>query len=144
MRKRFIGISLFGMFVLVLLASCETPSYSSSTLRTAETRNAFVSVPMIVEYDTILNQRVIDTSTFRASGEVSPLGGETFDYASLKEMAVINCSRKYGCDILVNPTYDITNKSGIITIVVSGMPAKYKRIRQATESDMWMLRFYEN
>ena len=121
----------------MFLASCESTSFSTSTYRTAETRNSFVAVPLIVEYDTVINQVVTDTSTFRVAD------GETMDYSSLKKWAVINCSKKYGCDVLVNPAYIITNKSGDITIIVSGLPARYKKIRQATASDTWMLKFLE-
>lgn len=95
---------------------------------------------MVVEYDTVLSQRVVDTSTFSAnSGD-----GGVVDYEALKQWAIIYCSKKYDCDVLVNPNYIVTNKSGIVTIVVSGMPARYKRIRQATEKDLWMLRFFDS
>ena len=136
MIKRTWTICLFGASLFMLLASCETSTLSMSTCRTAETRDAFVSVPLIVEYDTIISQVVTDTSTFRATEE-------NVDYANLRKWAVINCGRKYGCDVLVNPVYHISSKSGIVTIIVSGLPARYKRIRQATAADIWMLKFSE-
>ena len=91
---------------------------------------------MIVEYDTILSQRVTDTSTFKYNSDYS-------DITSLKRRAIVNCSNKYKCDILVNPTYDISYESGVAIIIVSGLPAKYKRIRQATADDLWILKFVE-
>lgn len=138
MKKKLLVLSLMCMSMLAFLTGCETYSYNTSTLRTAETKNTYVSVPLVIEYDTILNQQVTDTSTFRAGGE----DGVT-NYEALKQWAVINCSKKYGYDVLVNPSYQITNQNGTITIIVSGMPAKYRIIRQATENDLWMLRFFE-
>lgn len=120
---------------MAFLVSCESSSFSTSTFRTAETKDVIVSVPLVVEYDTIISQRVTDTSTFKYSNEES--------IVLLKKRAIVNCCNKYECDILVNPTYDISYKTGIATIIVSGLPAKYKRIRQATENDLWILKFIE-
>ena len=133
--RKISRIGLLGLSIMAFLVSCESSSFSTSTIRTAETKDVFVSVPLVVEYDTIYSQRVTDTSQFNMINEES--------IASLKKRAIVNCSNKYKCDIILNPTYDISFKSGMATIIVSGLPAKYKSIRQATVDDLWILKFYE-
>ena len=136
--KRALTISLIGIFLLMQLVSCNSSS-SISSLRTVESRSAFVSVPLIVEYDTVINQVVTDTSTFNNMY----YEGNGSNYSDLKRLAMVNCCKKHQCDVLVNPSYVLSNKSGVITIIISGLPARYKKIRQATASDLWMLKFIE-
>jgi len=118
-------------------AGCETIPFNTSTFRTAETKDVFVSAPMIIEYDTILNGIVSDTSLFQETAE-------GVDYVNLKKRAIVNCCKKHDCDVLINPSFHVSKKSYNITIVVSGLPAKYRYIRPATPDDRWMLDFMEH
>ena len=154
MGKRFCIIGLMGMLLIMFFFSCEAPSYSYGTVNTSvsdvtkKTRDVVVSVPLIIEYDTVFNHIVIDTSTFQYR---SHDGFYNVDYDNLKRLAAENCCRRNQCDILVNPVYNITyvdeggvagvEMRGKVVIVVSGLPAKYKTIRQATPNDLWILNF---
>ena len=153
-KKKFCIIGLTGLFLVTFFFGCEAPSYSYGTVNTnvsdvtKQTRDVVVSVPLIVEYDTIFNHLIVDTSTFQYS---SHDGNLNIDYDNLKRMAAARCCRRNQCDILVNPVYEITyvddggvlgvEIKGKVTIIVSGLPAKYKTIRQATPNDLWILRF---
>lgn len=119
-----------------IITGCESSSYNVASFRIAETQDVVVSAPLVVEYDTIYQERVYDTCTFR-------IIDENVDYTNIKRAAVLQCSKRYHCDIIVNPSYDISRSSNEVTVIVSGFPARYSRIRPATPDDLWMLRFKE-
>jgi hypothetical protein len=51
----------------------------------------------------------------------------------------------YGCDIVINPYYFLTKNATNDSLIIhlTGYPAKYKDFRQATERDLWMLKYIE-
>lgn len=124
--------------ITVLLTGCESSSFSSKTYRTIETNRTIVSEPLVVEYDTIYDSRISDTLVYKSTES-----SRSNNYLYEKRLAVADCIRANNVDVLVNVCYDVKDEDGKITIVVSGLPAKYKRIRPATKDDLWMLQFIE-
>ncbi|MBR1834922.1 MAG: hypothetical protein IJ785_05410 [Bacteroidales bacterium] len=124
--------------VAVLLTGCESSSFSSKTYRTIETNRTIVSEPLVVEYDTIYDSRVSDTLIYKTTES-----SRSNNYLYEKRLAVADCIRHHNVDVLVNVCYDVKDEDGKIIIIVSGLPAKYKRIRPATKDDLWMLQFIE-
>lgn len=120
--------------VTVFFVGCSSSSYSLKTFRVVETADNIVSTPLVVEYDTIFCTSVSDTSTFQFVGNKRDVNFEL-----LKKNATANCCAKYGIDVLVNVSYSIYTKRNVIYVAISGLPARYKRIRPATKDDLWML-----
>ncbi len=97
-----------------------------------------MSEPLVVEYDTIYDSRVSDTLIYKTTES-----SRSNNYLYEKRLAVADCIRHHNVDVLVNVCYDVKDEDGKIIIIVSGLPAKYKRIRPATKDDLWMLQFIE-
>ena len=126
--------------VAFLSVGCEsTSTYSSRTIRTSEVSDLIFSAPLILEYDTVYSTVITDTSSFKS---LADQGG--VNISSMRKAAVANCCAKHGFDILVNVSYHIFTINSNYYIVVSGLPAKFKRIRPATKDDLWMLEFINN
>ena len=60
-----------------------------------------------------------------------------------KKYTVARYCSKHGYDLIISPMFQVrTNAEGnIMTVTVTGFPAKYKKFRPATKEDSWMLPF---
>lgn len=127
-KKLMMLIIVAGVF-----AGCGTSSYNERAYRTKTAEPIVISEPLVIEYDTVMNQVVRDTSFFTPTYD-----GQT-DFTAEKKRAIANCCKNKGIDILLNPMYDITHANGKIMVIVWGLPANYKKIRPATKDDVWMM-----
>ena len=138
MRAKCLKVLLLAS-IAVFTVSCESSSFSSKTYRTIETNRTIVSEPLVVEYDTIFNERIYDTLIYKSTES-----SRSNNYLYEKQLAVADCCKNNNCDILVNVSYDIKDEDGKIRVIISGLPARYKRIRPATKDDLWILQFINN
>lgn len=148
MRKNIYLIALAAL----ALASCK-PIVSTTTVRQIESKSGFVIQPMILEMDEVCQTRVVDTVSSdlfsNPNDESGAYGGGQLPYGNfdenlkyMKEQALAHCAIKHGCDMIVNPTFYTFQKGRKYFVVITGYPAKVKKIRPATENDTWMTPFY--
>lgn len=137
MRLKCLKVLLLAS-IAVIGASCES-TYSVMNGKLIESNRTVVAEPLIVEYDTIFNKRISDTLTYKSS-ELS----RSNNYLYEKQSALADCCRNRDLDILVDVSYDIKDERGEIRIIITGVPARYKRVRPATKDDLWMLQFINN
>lgn len=104
-----------------------------------ETNRTVIAEPLVAEYDTIFSSSITDTLVYKAT-EYS----KSNNYIAEKKLAVADCCLKHNIDVLVNVSYNIKHENGQITVIVSGLPAKFKRTRPATKDDLWMLEFIKS
>ena len=136
----------------IALASCK-PYVSTTTVRQIDARSGFVVQPMIFELDEVCQTRVCDTISSEMFAdprdESGAYGGNQLPYNNfddnlnyMKSQALGYCAVKHGCDMIVNPTFYTFQKGRKYFVVITGYPAKVKKIRPATEGDTWMTPFY--
>jgi hypothetical protein len=124
---------LFAATISFALASCTT-GVTVYPARQSEVNTSPIITPIkIVDYDTDFSKKVEGT----ASGLVSK--ASAVDY--FKEQAIINACAGVGADFLINPTYNISTKGNVVTVVVKGYAAKYSSARSAVPADSIHLKY---
>ena len=140
MKKCF----LLALCLLICGALCAQTHHNirQSQARMIETNMGAVTAPIIGELGEVSPTKIVDTtmfdiSMFRDAKMVVDLLPE------FKQYALAKYCTKHGYDVIINALFQVfTSDDGFqLNVVVTGFPARYKRFRQATSEDAWMLRF---
>ena len=106
-------------------------------------RFGVVTAPIIGELGEISPNKIIDSCQWDLSNVKDAATEIIPRLDQYKEYTLANYCNKNGWDLIINPLYQVrTNREGnVMTVIVTGFPAKYKRFRPATKEDSWMLSF---
>lgn len=121
---------------------------NQTMVRVQEPEVGTVATPIVMELGEIPQQKIMDTTIIDVDSYRSPNnhGYQRITQSMLvgfRKEALENAVIKHNCDVIVYPSFRIfTSEDGkTCYVIVSGYPAKYKRLRPATKDDLWMLEF---
>ena len=106
-------------------------------------RFGVLTAPIIGELGEISPNKIVDSCRWDLSN-IKDAATEILPHLDeYKEYTVANYCYKNGWDLIIEPLYQVrTNREGnVMTVIVTGFPAKYKKFRPATKEDSWMLTF---
>lgn len=123
------------LFALVVSAavSCSKGAHVFPA-RQSEVRMAQVITPIkIVDYSVDLSKKIEGI----AEGYITKSSGlELF-----KEQAIINACNSSNVDLLIDPSFTVTTKGAMVTVIVKGYAAKYTDVRSAVPADSIHLKY---
>ncbi len=134
----------------MLITGCATSfeRVNQTMVRVQEPEVGTVATPIVMELGEIPQQKIVDTTIVDVNSYRTP---NTRSYqritpamvVAFKKEALENAVVKFDCDVIVYPSFRIiTSEDGkTCSVIVSGYPAKYQRLRPATKDDLWMLEF---
>ncbi len=148
MRK--VNVLLAIVAVAAISSSCASTfeKVNQTMVRVQEPEVGTVATPIVMELGEIPQQKITDTTIIDVDSYRHP-GNQSYQRITqsmligFRKEALENAVVKYGCDVIVYPSFRIfTSEDGkTCYVIVSGYPAKYKRLRPATKDDLWMLEF---
>jgi len=111
--------------------SCTTTKQTTSTTKTMD-----IYGPGVIQHP-IIGELDVDIEKVQGRATAS---GTNVDVSNLKVLAVQNASEKADADILVEPTFEVSEEGSEVTVRAEGFPAKYTGFRQITEDDIPLLK----
>lgn len=140
--KKFTITALLVMLSLAAFSQKYVHRINHAQAEAKTSQFGIVTAPIIGELGEISPNKVIDSVSWSLVDikDVNEILPHLQEY---KEYAIAYLCNKTNCDILINPLCQVrTNAAGnVMTVTVTGFPAKYKKFRPATENDKWMLLF---
>jgi hypothetical protein len=124
-------VNIIFLLGIIFSSSCKSvyKSNSSTTTRTSTIYGpGVIHKPMVGELS-VLGNKVTSSKT----GNLNQLD-------QLKEDVVAMTIREAQCDLLVTPTFSITQDGNEITVQVSGYPATYTKFREMNCNDKELLK----
>lgn len=119
--------------VVSLAVSCSKGAHVFPA-RQSEVRMAQVITPIkIVDYGVDFSKKIEGT----AQGYITKSSGLEF----YKEQAIINACTTADVDLLIDPSFSVTTKGAMVTVVVKGYAAKYTDVRSAVPADSIHLKY---
>lgn len=149
-KKRHLG---FAILMAVICSSCASTfeKVNQTMVRVQEPEVGTVATPIVMELGNIPQQKITDTTIINVDDYRYPnvnvrQSNQRITQSMLvafRKEALENAVLKYECDVIVYPSFRIRTSDDGKTcyVIVSGYPAKYKRLRPATKDDLWMLEF---
>lgn len=149
-KKRHLGIAIL---MAVICSSCASTfeKVNQTMVRVQEPEVGTVATPIVMELGDIPQQKITDTTIINVDDYRYPnvnvrQSNQRITQSMLvafRKEALENAVLKYECDVIVYPSFRIRTSDDGKTcyVIVSGYPAKYKRLRPATKDDLWMLEF---
>lgn len=149
-KKRHLGIAIL---MAVICSSCASTfeKVNQTMVRVQEPAVGTVATPIVMELGDIPQQKITDTTIINVDDYRYPnvnvrQSNQRITQSMLvvfRKEALENAVLKYECDVIVYPSFRIRTSDDGKTcyVIVSGYPAKYKRLRPATKDDLWMLEF---
>ena len=140
------------IFVAAICSSCASTfeKVNQTMVRVQEPEVGTVATPIVMELGEIPQQKITDTTVINVNDYRRPTNAsQTYQritqsmLVDFRKEALENAVLKHDCDVIVYPSFRIKTSDDGKTcyVIVSGYPAKYKRIRPATKDDLWMLEF---
>ena len=126
MKTRILILTLF----TTLFVSCSTTKKTTSTIRSMD-----INGPGVIQIPVVVDLEVINTKV-NGSYTMSTQDAQV-DYLKSKAIAIALQSTK--ADVLIEPTYEIIEGNGIITVTVTGFPGTYKNFRTISKDDIPLL-----
>ena len=132
-KMRNIILLALGLSILIL-SGCATATPQTTTTGHARTRQItdapIVHIPVVADL-TISQTKV----TGVAEGNIYAMGG----VEAIRTLAIINALRPTNADILIQPTYELTQRGNHVRIEVTGFPASYNNFRNINSNDVNLL-----
>ena len=121
-----------------------------------------ITTPIVMELDDVSMNKICDTISFDIKISTDKYANyrhnhpvrtnnqnNVADFLSIEKLqkyekiALDQTIIKHKCDLLINLKFDlfVSSDNTHLNVVVVGYPANYKKIRTATENDVWMLNF---
>ena len=160
MKKVNVLLAIVAASVICTGCASTFEKVNQTMVRVQEPEVGTVATPIVMELGEIPQQKITDTTIIKLSNYQSGNGNYYGVYpnysnsgsyqnisqntlGNYRKKALENAVIKYDCDVIVYPSFRIyTSEDGkICYVIVSGYPAKYKRLRPATKDDLWMLEF---
>ena len=144
--KKILVLAFCGIILAFFQISCNESKYIHHTeVKLMEPSGGVISTPLVMEIEEVFSDKVFDTipiQLFSSKNQVRTKIDES-NLLKFQKMALDRCVAKHNCEILVGTRYQfILSEDGInLTVIISGYPAKYSKIRPATVNDTWMLNF---
>lgn len=114
------------LFILFLSACAVT----DKTTRTMEIHGAgVIQKPVIADLD--IQQK-------KVTGTASGLSKRQLE--AIKQLALADALKQSGADVLIEPTFEVVQTAGKITVTVTGFPATYKNLHMAEITDAEVLK----
>jgi hypothetical protein len=124
-----IAMALFAF----LLGACSTNESVHPGRSTDVVVSDIVTPVKIMEYEADLSKKIEGV----AEGYFSK--SANLDY--YKEQAIAKACAQANVDFLIDPVFTITNKAGVVSVKVTGYPAKYTELRNAVPEDSIHFKF---
>lgn len=145
MRNQII-LALCGMACGLVLTSCDETKYIHHTeVKLMEPSGGVISTPIVMEIEEVSSNAISDTISIPLLSEKTKARTSTSksNLLEFQKMALDKCVAKFDCDILIGARfqYFYSDDRNKLTIITTGYPAKYSKIRPATANDTWMLNF---
>ena len=156
MRRIQVYLSVAAMTIICSSCASTFEKVNQTMVRVQEPEVGTVATPIVMELGDIPQQKITDTTVIVVERYNLSPASRTYRnpppsyqeitpsmVAEFRKTALENAVIKYDCDVIVYPSFRIfTSENGkICYVIVSGYPAKYKRLRPATKDDLWMLEF---
>lgn len=130
--KNLSNLFIFCLLSTLLLSSCQISHKSASIGVEDIKKSGFVMAkPLVSEIDVenvkVEGRAVISNKLYQASS-----GGVN---GAAMNLAVIDAVKKAGCDIIVQPVYELENSGTYTTATVRGFAGRYKNFREITVAD---------
>lgn len=143
------------VFAILMAAICSSSAstfekVNQTMVRVQEPEVGTVATPIVMELGEIPQQKITDTTVINVNDYRRPTNAsQTYQritqsmLADFRKEALENAVMNHDCDVIVYPSFRIITSDDGKTcyVIVSGYPAKYKRLRPATKDDLWMLEF---
>ncbi len=125
--------------IVIMAASCapQRTLYREASGRNIEPAQSGVITPFIADLEMLSDtkQTYVETTDYEVTMEVIR------NIESFKKMALLNAAKKFNADTMVAALINVdTTDKGLLTITVTGYPAKYVNFRNMTEKDVWIQR----
>ena len=122
---------------------------NQTMVRVQEPEVGTVATPIVMELGQIPQQKITDTTIINVDDYRYPSINQSNQritqsmLVGFRKEALENAVLRHDCDVIVYPSFSIKTSDDGKTcyVIVSGYPAKYKKIRPATKDDLWMLEF---
>jgi hypothetical protein len=126
-------ITIFGaiLFALFILTSCATMERTSKTM---DIHGAgVIQKPVIAD---------LDVQDKKATGTAVGASKKKLDF--LKKQAIADALKKTNADVLIEPSFEVLQEVGKITVTVTGFPGTYKNLRTVKADDTEILKYYNS
>lgn len=126
---------LIPLVVLSLMAGCRAYSYEEMGSRNIEPQHNVVTVPIVADVELLSQEKITYTESFYCSK--ADLG----NVDSFKYVALAHAVKQYEADLMIGAMFGVKyiKKGRHLEVTVTGFPAKYKELREATPDDQWFL-----
>ncbi len=148
MKKVNVLLAIVAASVICTGCASTFEKVNQTMVRVQEPEVGTVATPIVMELGEIPQQKITDTTiidvdSYRYSGSTVYQRITQSMLIGFRKEALENAVIKHDCDVIVYPSFRIyTSEDGkTCYVIVSGYPAKYKRLRPATKDDLWMLEF---
>jgi hypothetical protein len=126
--------TLLTSFVVALaLASCSTGESIHPGRQTNVNISNVITPVKIMEYDADLTRKI--------EGVASGFLSKAVNLEYYKEQAIAKACIASNVDFMIDPTFTISTKGGMVTVTALGYPAKYVEIRNAVLDDSIHIKF---
>lgn len=157
MRKE--KLLTIAILMVVICSSCASTfeKVNQTMVRVQEPEVGTVATPLVMELGDIPQQRITDTTIINVDDYRYSNANQSYPRSAqasyqritqsmlieFRKEALENAVLRHDCDVIVYPSFRIQTSDDGKTcyVIVSGYPAKYKRLRPATKDDLWMLEF---
>lgn len=111
-------------------------------IRATEAQAGIVTEPMVLEVDYVTPQQISDSTVFIIS-DYNDDRALRADLPLFKQEALENFCFNSQFDMIVNTTFltYTRNEGKELVVVVKGYGVRYKKLRKATQDDVWMSNF---
>lgn len=139
-KKLFLSVALvLGATIIASAQKVErvevTVDYMESSARSLDPTQTVMTTPMIADLEVIGGQiSYTETETFKNLEVTESLIKLV---PTFKKIALCHAARAYKADMIIGAMVDVvTNKDHRLEITITGYPARYVNFRNATDSDM--------
>lgn len=127
---------VFCTIITLMLCSCSTiQTISYSETRSIEPKLSMYTVPLVADLQ--VNETRI-TYAEKVTADITKLKTSQID--EIKLTVLFNAIKHYDADVIVAPIICVKSKGTYeLLVTVTGFPATYKNIRNASKEDSWFV-----
>lgn len=119
---------VYFLLVILVLSSCSTSKYTSSSSKSMDIYGAgVIQNPVLVD---------LDVSNEKVSGNAE---GYSTSVNALKQQAISNATKLANCDVLIEPRFETETKGNSTLVTVTGYPARYVNFRPLRPEDVALI-----